>query len=488
MLARYPAHQREAALDVFLDQWDADYRANTLPYAWRSVWARPSQLPPSFDEWVTFMIRAGRGFGKTVSAAQIVRERVNSGLAGAVVIIAANPAEARDVMIEGDESGLLAVHPPSTRPEYFPSKRLLVWPNGAKGYVRSAEKPDGIRGLNADLVWGDEPGSWRFGREAWDMAMLALRRGKDPKAILTGTPKPWEWLRELEAKRSTVVRTGSTWENAGNLSPTFLEMIIERYAGTRLGLQEIEAHYLEDVEGALWTAATIEATRFKRWARPLPDREKDDPDEWQFLADQVNGLGRESLGLGDWSPKPGDQRRAWRTVVAVDPPAETAECGIVVASAPVRGKGGRDHAAVLADRSMAGRPEEWASQVVRAYREFGCERVVVEKNQGGDMTRATIHNVDPTVKVEKIHAGASKAERAEPVAALYARGWVHHIGDFPALESQMTTWVQVEHRGSGSRPTTRKSPDRLDALVHAINALLPPMKIGRATASAPLPR
>jgi phage terminase large subunit-like protein len=172
------------------------------------------------------------------------------------------------------------------------------------------------------------------------------------------------------------------------------------------------------------------------------------------------------------------ERRAWRTLVAVDPPGETAECGIVVGAAPARGRAGVHHAVVLADSSMTGPPERWGAQVVAAYHAWGAEAVVAETNQGADMVRGTIHAVDPAVPVRKVYARQSKKERAEPVAALYGRGWVHHVGYFADLEAQMTSWV----------PGDEKSPDRLDALVHLVTALLQPVEMARATAHSPLGR
>ena len=450
------------AIEHFTAAHDALDR-EMMTYWWESLWARPSQRLP-VGEWDTWMIRAGRGYGKTRTASEGIRKLVGRGMARAVTIIGATAADARDVMIEGPESGLLAVHPPEFRPAYEPSKRLLTWPNGALGHVRSAEDPDSVRGLNSELVWGDEPASWRHGEATWDNAMLGNRLGR-PHSILSGTPRPLPWLRKIEERPGTRLSTGSTYENVGNLAKQFIALILERYEGTRLGAQELHARYLEDVEGALWRMAVLEATRFLKW---------DGTNPWASLTANITPESRTLLNLGPWVISPGERRR-WVTWVGVDPPGETAECGIIVGTAPEQGKGGRDHAVILDDMSIAGPPEVWGPRVVEAIRKWDALGAVVETNQGGDMCRATIHNVDPSVKVVKVRAKDSKTDRAEPVSALYGRGWVHHYGHFAKLEEQQTTWVQAED----------KSPDRLDGLVHLVTHLLTPINVGTATLHRP---
>lgn len=426
-----------------------------LPYRWTSMWARPAQRLPEGD-WDLWMIRAGRGFGKTRTGAEAVRQLVNDGRASEVTILGPKAADARDVMVEGP-SGILRVHPPAVRPKYEPSKRLITWPNGAVGHVRSAEDPDDVRGLNSDLVWGDEPASWKSGEEPWDNAMLGNRIGT-PHAILTGTPRPLPWLRKLEEQPRTIVTTGNTYENVANLAPVFVRLILERYEGTRLGAQELHAAYLEDVEGALWTMLSIESSRFQRWNRDEP---------WRALSvawgPMAARFGRLAQAFTD--------RRRWITAVGVDPPGETAECGIVVATAPDSGYAARDHAVVLDDRSLAGAPEVWGAAVAQAAHDYQADVVVVEANQGGDMVRSTIHAHDPNLNIVKVRAKDSKSDRAEPISVLYAKGWVHHLGNLPTLESQMTTWV----------PNESKSPDRIDAAVHVLTHLLRPVAIGSAS-------
>ena len=404
-----------------------DDEARALAYDWR-FWRRPSQEWPA-GAWRVWAVIAGRGYGKTRTGAENVRERIKARKAGRIGLVAPTAADVRDVMVEGP-SGLLATAPKGELPHYEPTKRKLSWPNGAVGHTFSADEPERLRGPEHDLVWCDEPASWRR-PEAWDNILFGLRAGEDPRAILTMTPKPLAWLRALADHPATVVTGGATYENAGNLAGTFLEDVLERYEGTRLGRQELHAHFLDDVLGALWAMTTIEAYR-----------------------------------RHGWTPGP-----AWRIVVAVDPPGETAECGIVVAAGQ-RGQA-RGEAFVLDDASLPGPPEVWAAQVVATYKRWGAEAVWVESNQGGDMVRAVIHAVDPSVPVRKITAKLSKEARAEPVATAYTRGRVHHVGYLGMLEAQMTSWV----------PREGKSPDRVDALVHAIVTLLPDLGSGMAGAT-----
>lgn len=439
----------------------SDDDAGQMEYSWR-FWSRPDsqQAPP--DDWFSWIYRGGRGTGKTRTGAETTRSRVRSGLAGRIAIITATAADARDVAVEG-ESGILAVHPPGTAPKYEPSKRRLTWPNGATGTLYSAEEPDRLRGPQHDWVWGDELAAWKTGSAAWDNAMLGLRIGKDPRAMGTTTPRPLAWLKALEAQPTTAVTTSSTYENITNLAPQFISLILGRYEGTRLGAQELHALYLEDVEGALWTQATIDVTRLLNF---------DTADPWKSLAVEIIRA-RTRLGLPAELVR--RDRRRWQIVVGVDPPGETAECGIVVVAAPERAKWGVDHAVVLDDMSIAGPPEVWGAQVVTAVRKWNATCAVVETNQGGPMTRSTIHAVDPTVVVRKVWSKDSKSDRAEPVSALHSKGRLHLVGYLPKLEDQLTTWVSTES----------KSPDRLDAMVHAVSYVIRPLVVGHPVGRQP---
>lgn len=428
-----------------------------LLFRWE-FWRRPAQIPPAGlgEQYRIWGLFAGRGFGKTRTGAETTRAMIEE--AGRIALVGPTAADVRDVMVEG-ESGLLSVFPRGQRPEYEPSKRRVTFHNGATATLFSAEEPDRLRGPQHEWFWGDEPASWQRGEEALSNLLLGLRLGRRPWGLMTGTPKPARWLRAVSLRPDTILTSGSTYDNAANLASGFVEDILGRYEGTRLGRQELHAEWLDDVEGALWLERIIDGSRMASFDPAQP---------WQSL----------NRWLGDRGLPQIAQRRPWRIIVAVDPPAETAECGIIVAAAPVQGRAGHDHAVVLEDCSRAGRPEEWGAAVASAARRWGAERIVAEGNQGGDMVRATIHAVDPGLRVEKISASKSKASRAEPVSALYERGLVHHAGFFPLLESQMLTWV----------PGDARSPDRMDALVHAISHLLVAQPIAEGRVLSPVSR
>lgn len=412
-----------------------------LMYLWE-FWRRPNQSRPDGlgTKYRAWMLIAGRGFGKTRVGSETTRQMIE--VEPRIALVGPTAADVRDVMVEG-ESGILSVFPPSQRPVYEPSKRRVTFHNGAMATLFSAEEPDRLRGPQHGWAWVDEPASMPRGEDTMSNLLLGLRLGREPWALLTGTPKPARWLRALSQRPDTLVTTGSTYDNVANLAPGFIDDVLGRYEGTRLGRQELHAEWLDDVEGALWTEVILDRGRMTAFDISQP---------WQGLNRHLADRDRPAIL----------ERRPWRVIVAVDPPGETAECGIIVACAPVQGRAGVDHAVILEDCSMPGRPEEWGAQVASAARRWKAERVVVESNQGGDMVRATIHAVDPMLRVEKITARLSKAARAEPVSALYERGLVHHAGFFPMLESQMVSWV----------PGEGKSPDRMDALVHAVASLL----------------
>jgi phage terminase large subunit-like protein len=398
--------------------------ARALLYDW-TFWARPTQVPPQ-GNWRVWLLLAGRGFGKTRTGAELVRARVAACTARRLALVAPTAADARNVMVEG-ESGILAISPPWDRPRYEPSKRRLTWPNGAIATLYSADEPERLRGPQHDATWCDELGSWRY-PEAWDMLMLGLRLGGDPRVVVTTTPRPTKLIRALIADPTAIVTRGTTYENRTNLAPGFLEQIIRKYEGTRLGRQELEAELLDDVPGALWNRGVIEASR----ARAAPT--------------------------------------LVRVVVAIDPAATSSEdadeTGIIVA-----GKDGQGRGWVLADGSGRYRPAEWAKTAIAAYRAHRADRVVAEINNGGEMVEATLRVIDPNVPFRAVRASRGKLTRAEPVAALYEQGRVHHLGAFPQLEDQMCGFVPADPDDSGPRPTG-SSPDRVDALVWALTDLL----------------
>ncbi len=335
---------------------------------------------------------------------------------GRIHLIGPTAADVRDVMVEG-ESGLLAISPPWNRPDYEPSKRRVTWANGATATVFSAEEPDRLRGPQCEAMWCDEPASWRY-PETWDMAVMGMRLGQHPRAVITGTPKPVKLIKALLQDPQCVITRGSTYDNIENLAPTFKAQILSRYEGTRLGRQELHAEILEDVPGALWTQALIEAGRLTAHP-PLK-----------------------------------------RIVVAVDPSisdSETsAETGIIVAGLGVDGQG-----YILEDASLRGSPNQRSAQAVNAYHNHRADKVVVEVNNGGDWIPNAIKTVDATVNCGMVHASRGKLTRAEPVAALYEQGKVHHIGMFDELEDQMCSWQPGD-----------TSPDHMDALVWALTELM----------------
>ena len=394
--------------------------ALALTYDW-PFWARASQLPPGGD-WRVWLLLAGRGFGKTRTGAEEVRSRARGG-ARRIALVAPTAADARAVMVEG-ESGILAISPPDARPLYEPSKRLLTWPNGAIATLYSADEPERLRGPQHDFAWCDELAAWRY-PEAWDMLMFGLRLGDDPRAVVTTTPRPTKLIRALLADPKVTVTRGATRENQANLAPAFLQQIVRRYEGTRLGRQELEAELLDDVAGALWSRGLVEAAR----AGAAP---------------------------GELS----------RIVVAIDPAASSGgnadETGIIVA-----GRDRQGHGWVLADASGRFAPTGWARAALAACRAHNADRIVAEVNNGGEMVEATLRVIDPDVSFAAVRAARGKAARAEPVAALYEQGRVHHIGAFPQLEDQMCAFT-----ADFDRNIAGYSPDRVDALVWALTELL----------------
>ncbi len=381
-------------------------------------WARPTQVAPR-GTWRTWLILAGRGFGKTRTGAEWVRASVKR--YPLVNVIAATADDARDIMIEG-ESGILAICPVDERPQYRAAYRRLEWPNGARTLIFTADEPDRLRGKQHQKLWADELAAWRY-PEAWDQAMFGLRLGNNPQAVVTTTPKPIELVRRLVADPTCHVTRGSTYDNRANLAPAFFEQIIKRYEGTRIGRQELLAEILDDVEGALWTHAMIDTTRVE--AHP----------------DLV------------------------RVGVGVDPSGGATEGhdeqGIVVAGLGVDGDG-----YVLADYSCRLSPDGWGRRAVQAFIDHHADVIFVEKNFGGDMAISTIETaaraMGTVVPIVAVSASRGKIVRAEPVAALYEQGKVHHVGTFNDLEDQMTTYV----------PGIAASPDRLDALVWVATEVL----------------
>jgi len=388
-------------------------------------WARPGQqLPPEGHDFRNWLVLGGRGAGKTRAGAEWVKALALGTLepvirrCARIAIVAPTFDEARLVMIEG-QSGLLAVHHEEERPRYEPSKRTITWKNGSVAQVFSAEDPDGLRGPQFDAAWCDEMAKWKKGGEAWMNLQMALRLGDRAQAVITTTPRPTKLIRELMTDAATVVTRSRTMDNRSNLAAAFLADVLAKYGNTNLGRQELDGEVIADDPDALWKRETLERCR----VRKLP--------------------------------------ALTRIVVAVDPPASSGQranaCGIVCA-----GLGEDGRAYVLDDASCKRlRPLQWAARVAELFHQRGADRVVAEVNQGGEMVREVLAQVDATLPVKAVHAAKGKKARAEPVAALYEQGRVSHVGAFPALEDEMCSVI-----GEG------QSPDRLDALVWALTELM----------------
>jgi phage terminase large subunit-like protein len=340
---------------------------------------------------------------------------------GRIALVGETFADVREVMIDG-VSGLLAVHPRWERPSLEIGRRRLVWPNGAVAQAFSAEEPDSLRGPQFDAAWCDELAKWPDADAAWDNLQFALRLGARPREVVTTTPRPTPLLKRIAADRRTALSRAPTAANAYNLAPAFLDEVVSRYAGTRLGRQELDGEFVEERSEAFWSRNQIEGLIV-------------DPPERAALR---------------------------RIVVAVDPPAGSGSlscCGLVAAAQTDAGF------VVIADGSVdAARPEQWAGAAVALFRALEADLVVVEVNQGGDMAESVLRHVEPSLPIAKVRASRGKHLRAEPIAALYAQGRVRHAGRFPALEDEMCLF------GADGLPDGR-SPDRLDALVWALTAL-----------------
>ncbi|WP_018389863.1 DNA-packaging protein [Ancylobacter sp. FA202] len=408
-----------AALDAPTLDW--------LRHHWPLI-GRLGQQPPALaqggGDWLTWLMLGGRGAGKTRAGAEWVRALVHGRAgpkAGRLALVAESLGDVREVMVEG-VSGLLAIHPHHERPLWEPTRRRLVWPNGAVAQGFSADDPESLRGPQFDAAWCDELAKWRYAQAAFDMLQFGLRLGERPRQMVTTTPRPTALLRALLADPRTAVTRMGTVENAAHLAPSFLDTVVGRYAGTRLGRQELEGELIEDRADALWNRAGLEAARLA-------------------VAPELS-----------------------RIVVAVDPPASSTKradaCGILAAGIDAQGM-----VHVLADESAQGlTPNGWGARAIGLFQKLEADRVVVEVNQGGDMVKTILAGIDPTVPVAEVRATRGKWLRAEPVAALYEQGRVRHVGPFPALEDEMCDF-------GPDGLSNGRSPDRLDALVWAITAL-----------------
>ena len=375
--------------------------------------ARPAQIPPP-GAWQYWLLKAGRGFGKTRVGGEWTIKQAREHPGCRLALVAPTAGDTRDVMVEG-ESGILTISPDGFMPLYEPSKRRLTWPNGSIATLYSAEEPNRLRGPQHHYAWCDELASWKY-PATWDMLLFGLRLGQNPQAVITTTPRPIQIIKDLMKDPRCVVTGGSTYENADNLAPTFITSIVQKYEGTRLGRQELNAEILDDNPGALWHRDVIENLRVQKAPQMV------------------------------------------RIVVGVDPAVsggeESDETGIIVDGIAANG-----HGYTLADYTLRGSPLEWARAVVRAFNDWKADRVIGEVNNGGDLVEMNLRQVDRNIPFKSVHATRGKAIRAEPIAALYEQGKWHHVGAFPQLEDQLTEWMPNE--------PNQKSPDRLDAHVWA---------------------
>lgn len=372
-------------------------------------WARPTQRLPR-GNWRVWFLKGGRGSGKTWTGSKVVNKWAKTN--ERQLIIARTAYDARDTMIEG-ESGILAQAPKQFRPTYEPSKRRLTWPNGAQALVRSADEPDSIRGPQFHKAWGDELAAWRYGRETWDNVMFALRLGDDPQMVVTSTPRPTKLVRDILKLPGTVVTTDSTYANVENLAPSWATDVINRYRGTRTGLQELEGRVLDDNPDALWTRKILDDTRVYQ-TPPLDEIVVAvDPMVAEITAKDIRNEGKVDLEI--------DQRQTGIVVVG--------RAGI---------KGDMEaHGYTLDDMSLNGNPNEWAMAVVTAFYKYRADYVVAEANNGGALVKSNINTVDPNIRVELVYASRGKLTRAEPVSNIFAQGRGHHNGLFPELEDQL---------------------------------------------------
>ena len=391
--------------------------------------ARTDQLTPEGEltsagvEWTTWLILAGRGWGKTRTGAEDAAFYGCFNPGWRIAIIAPTYSDARDTCVEGD-SGLLGVLPPETIDTWNRSLGELILVNGTRYKLFSADEPDRLRGPQHHRAWCDELAAWTK-PDAWDQMLFGLRLGQHPQAVVTTTPKPTPLVRKIAQDARTRLTRGRTRDNAANLAPAALAQLEAKYAGTRLGRQELDAEILDDVPGALWSRASMDVAIA---TATLPDMQ--------------------------------------RIVVAIDPSGTRGtedggdSIGIIVAGKGVDGRG-----YVLADRTCKMSPAGWGRRAVEAYHEFAADRIVAERNFGGAMVEAVIRSADPNVAYAEVTASRGKAIRAEPVAALYEQGRISHAQSMPELEDQLCQMASDGFLGEGS-------PDRLDALVWALTDLM----------------
>jgi phage terminase large subunit-like protein len=384
---------------------------------WKHQLARPEQIPTDDKTWTTWLYLAGRGAGKTRTAAEWLAFQASSNPRTRWAIAAPTYSDVRDTCAEGQSGIVQVLREYGTLKDYNRSIGELFLTNGSRIKLFSGEEPDRFRGPQFHGGWFDELAAFKY-PDAWDQYQFGLRLGDFPQTIVTTTPRPTKLIKDLIARKGVRVVRGSTFDNAKNLAPSALIELKARYENTRLGRQELYGEILDNVEGALWTREMIESARVTE-APPLV-----------------------------------------RVVVAIDPAVTSSstsdETGIVCAGVSSAGE-----YYILDDKSLRASPDKWARQAVNLYHEHKADKIVAETNNGGDMVIMLLKQVDAGIATKKVTATRGKQLRAEPISSLYEQGKVHHIGYFPELESQMCEWT----------PLSNESPDRLDALVWALTEL-----------------
>ncbi len=399
-------------------------QAKALLYDWRGFNGRPNQIAPQ-GEWRIWMALAGRGYGKTEAGAQWVREQEAAGVKS-IALIAETQKDLEEVMV----ARLLSIYPEKDRPHVRYKPVRITWPSGAVALGYNGTEPNQLRGPEFEAAWIDELAKYRYAQETWDMLQFCMRAGDSPKQFITTTPRPIPIIRQLMGraarKDGVVVTQGATAENAANLAPGYLEELNAKYAGTRMGRQEMFAEILDDAPGALWTRRGMDENRRS------------------------------------------DSPKMRRVLVSVDPAVTSGEDaddhGIIVGG---QGDDGRGY--VLADGTCHGTPDRWARQAVALYDEYEADAIVIEVNQGGEMVAMTLRSVRKNIRIIEVRATRGKHVRAEPIAALYEQGKISHVGAFAQLEDQMVMMTASGYEGGGS-------PDRADALVWLFTALFDQVK------------
>ena len=428
-LASLPTHERDEIIKGFSDD-----ECKALLYDWEGFLARPNQKKPK-EYWEIWLLLAGRGFGKTKTGAEWVRDEMSLGCMR-MAIVAETQKDLEEVMVEG-VSGILACTPPEERPIYTKKPVKLRYSNGAiiQGY--NATEPNQLRGPQFEKAWCDEIAKWRYARETWDQLQFGLRLGDNPQVVVTTTPRPISLIKDIisGAEGKVIVTRGKTSDNRSNLSAKFLARTEKRYAGTRLGRQELNGELLGDLPGALWQLSQIDMYRVSEVPTDLE-----------------------------------------RILIAFDPAVTNTENsdyhGIMAG-------GSKDNEGyILKDGSIKGSPMQWARRAVAMHDEFEADGIVVEVNQGGDMVAQTLRSVRPNIRIIEVRATRGKHVRAEPIAALYEQGRMHHVGTHAELEDEMVMFTAAGYEGENS-------PDRTDALVWLSTELFPSIITPQAKAWKP---